>query len=506
MKSKKDVPTTIRELIDYTADRYEEKPCMKYIKRGEVNTKTYREFRDDSFNVAYQIKSVAPTREHIGIIGKANYKYLTYLNGIFVSGNVAVPLSPDFSEEEMDYLFKKADVTTIIYDKRSEQKALKLKEDGNYKLIKIEKPENKHTPVDLGEENDEDCAMIMYTSGTTGGKKGVMLSSKAIVSNVFFKEMSYEGENVALNVLPIFHIFCFSCDYLKNLKDGVTICLNGDLNNIGENLLRFEPTVIRLVPMIVESLLRKVRILRKKNPELTPREAAEKVFGRKLKAIIASGAYLSPEIAAEFDSMGINLRQGYGMTETGPRIAVPNGKTSIYSVGVVIDICDIRVRDNEIQVKSPSLFTGYYKQPEETAEVFTEDGWFKTGDIGHVGEDRQLYITGRKKNLIILSNGENISPEEIEKKFQSDNAVSEVLVYGEKDRITAEFYLNPEYCLAHSVDEAKAYIKERVKEINLDSISEKEIAKVKFRDTPFDKTASGKIKRTIVSFEGGNKK
>lgn len=154
----------------------------------------------------------------------------------------------------------------------------------------------------------------------------------------------------------------------------------------------------------------------------------------------SGGAYLDPILAEEFDKLGIMLRQGYGMTEVGCRISVPDRGVSIESVGRVIDICDVRIENGEIQVKTPTIMLGYYKMPEETAKMFTEDGWFKTGDIGYVTEDRQLFITGRVKNLIILSSGENVSPEAIEKKFKKLSLVSEVVVYGEKDHLVAEIY------------------------------------------------------------------
>lgn len=491
-------PRTIKELIDCAAEKYSGKACIRYVSGGEDITKTYGDMKTDSYNAAYHILSVAAPGSHIGIIGKTSYSYISYYNGIFISGCTAVPLPDDISGEELAYLLKKADVSGLVCDRNFMQEAGLIPPDGVlpvYMTSGVEYPER-----ETGDDSPDRCALIMFTSGTTGDKKGVMLSSYALISNVMFKEMSYEGDNVALNVLPMYHIFSFSCDYLKNLKDGVTICLNGD-GDIRENLLKYEPTFARLVPMIIETLLKRARAVLRKNPELTYRQAAEKVFGKRLKNIIASGAYMNPEIAEEYEKFGISVRQGYGMTETGPRIAVPNGKTSAYSVGAVIDICDVSIVDGEIRVKSPSLMTGYYKDPEATKAVFDEEGRFCTGDIGYVADDGQLYVTGRKKNLIILSNGENVSPEEIEKRFLNMPQVEEVMVYGEKNMLTAEFYISPEYAASHSQEQAETEIEQQVKDTNSISAAGKTVAKIKFRGTPFAKTSTGKIMRMQINIK-----
>lgn len=491
---------TINDLLKYSADRFGENACIKYVENKEVVTKTYNDMYADSLAEALYLCSELKPRSHIAVIGKTSYRFLTYYNAVFMCGGVAVPLGTDFSEEDIICCINKADVNAVIYDDSVAEKINRVGFAPGTKLINLSAEHPVPTVSELPEANPGDMAMIMFTSGTTGDKKGVMLSQDGIISNVLFKEMSYEGGHIALNVLPMHHIFCFSCDYLKNLKDGVTICLNGDPGNINENLLRFEPTVIRLVPMMIASLLRKARIIKNKYPELTEREAAERVFGRNLRSVIASGAYLDPALAADYEKMGISVRQGYGMTETGPRIAVPNGKTDFFSAGAVIDICEVRIENGEIQVKSPSLMLGYYKDDEATKAVFTPDGWFMTGDIGYMKPDRSLYITGRKKNLIILSNGENISPEEIEKKLGGDSAVSEVLVYGEKDRLTAEFYISPEYAAENGAEKAREHMEIITAQYNAGVESTKEIANIKFRDTPFEKTSSGKIKRNQIIF------
>lgn len=496
---------TVGQLLKYAAERYEEKPAIRYPVGKEIVSVSYRRFYENSRAVKKYINSVYPDRCNVAMIGKTDYYYLISMNAVFMSGKVFVPMSPDYDTQKLVLLLKEADVEMLFYD--AAQKS-RIEE------IKAAVPEI-HTYIDMSNTaqfeaiftmfddakpyteaaDPDDFVTILYTSGTTGKYKGVMLSSRALISNVWFEEMSYEGENVTLNVLPMHHIFCLSCDYLKNIKDGVTICLNVELRSIYRNLLLFEPTVLRLVPMIIESLMNKVSIIQTRFPDLTPREAAEKVFGRRLRNIIASGAMLSPGLAHRFDDMGITIRQGYGMTETGPRISVPDGNTVCESGGRIISICKVRLQNGEIQVKSPSLLMGYYKNPEETQAVFTRDGWFRTGDIGEITPDNELFIRGRIKNLIILSNGENVSPEEIEKKYIDEPLVKEILVYEEENEITAEIFPDPEYVAQEGIADVDEAVAALVARVNLTGESTREIACIHIRTTPFARTASGKIIR-----------
>ena len=171
-------------------------------------------------------------------------------------------------------------------------------------------------------------------------------------------------------------------------------------------------------------------------------EIKKEVFGSRLRRVSCGGGYLTPELARNYMDLGILIGQGYGMSECSPVIssAAWDRPDKIASVGRIVDRCEVRIVDGEIQVKSPSVMMGYYKDPENTAEAITEDGWLRTGDIGYVDEENFLYLTGRKKNLIILSNGENVAPEQIENMFADEMIVEDILVFEENDVITAEIY------------------------------------------------------------------
>lgn len=506
-----DAPT-VRELLDNGAEKYGDATFIKFIRDGVIEERSFKKVRDDSLAVCRWIRKLSEKRMHIAIIGKSNYEYITCLSGILVSGNVAVPFAPDISVEEAAELFKRADIDMLLYEAEYSESAEKLKE-----LC----PFLKFT-VNLGDLNEFNriyndysdsseyaalsdivvdknaCCVIIFTSGTTGVKKGVELSTLALVGNIMYHDYCTDiflPNDVSLSVLPMYHIYCFSGDYIKNLKDGLQVCLNGSMMDILNNLKIFEPKVVRVVPMIAQTLLQRVKANLARNKELSVKDAVTQVFGRNIKWLISGGAYLNPELIDEYEKLGIFLRQGYGMTEAGCRISVPDNTASRESVGRVTDVCEVRIQNGEIQVKTPTVMLGYYKMPEETKKMFTEDGWLKTGDIGELTPDNQLFITGRVKNLIILSNGENVSPEAIEKKFADNELVSEVLVYAENDMIVAEIYPDYEYAKLEKIDDIQAELEKSVDRMNKTAKPSHVISRVVVRTEPLEKTGSGKIKR-----------
>lgn len=508
---------TVRDLIDNSAVMYGDKTFIKYCKGEEVVEKSFSTLRENSLAICRYIRSVCPERMHIAVIGKTTYEYITALTGVLVSGNVFVPFAPNTSVAEALELFEDGDIEVLFYEeeyeataKEIEAKYGKLKAclnmgnaDHFAELYKKYGSDSEFASLSEIELDPYECAAIIYTSGTTGSRKGVMLSSKNLIANVTYPEIELADDDVYLSVLPMHHIFCFSCDYFKPLLDGLTVCLNGEMSNIGRNLALFEPTTMRVVPMICETLIRKVGILHRRFPELPPRKVAEKVFGRNIRWIAVGGAYLGPKLVAEYEKYGIMLRQGYGMTETSPKITTADfsDKNKDSSGKIVKSICEVRLVDGEIQVKGDSVMMGYYKKPEATAEVFTEDGYLKTGDLGRFSDDGEhLYVTGRIKNLIILSNGENISPEELEAKFVDEKVVKEIIVSAENDRIVAEVYPDTEFAAATGIEDIEAYLKEKIKEANKGEKPEREIAKLRLRETPFPKTTTNKIKRNHVTY------
>lgn len=508
---------TVRDMLDNSAEKFGKKAFIKYFDGDEIVEKDFITIRENSLALCRYFRSLCPTKMHIAIIGKTSYEYITALTGALVSGNVFLPFAANITADEAVQLFEDGDVEALFYEDDFAERAAEIAE--RYGKLKVsvnmgnaewfadiyEKYNSESEYASLSEIviDPDECAAIVYTSGTTGVRKGVMLSSANLIANVTYPELELDSDDVYLSVLPMHHIFCFSCDYFKPLLDGLTVCLNGDMANIGRNLATFQPTTMRLVPMICEALIRKVNILHKRFPEMRNREVAEKVFGKNIRWIGVGGAYLAPGLVAEYEKYGIMLRQGYGMTETSPKISTADF-TDVHkdSSGKLLkSICDVRIVDGEIQVKGKSVMLGYYKKPEETAAVFTEDGYLKTGDLGRFSDDgTHLYVTGRIKNLIILSNGENISPEELEKKFADEKVIKEIVVSAENDRIIAEIFPDAEYAAAAGIEDIKAYLEAAIAQANKGEKAEREIAKLKLRETPFPKTTTGKIKRASVTY------
>ncbi|MBQ6164880.1 MAG: AMP-binding protein [Clostridia bacterium] len=510
---------TIRELLDRAPEKHADRTFIKFIRDGRIAEKKFSEVRSDSLAFCRKLRHLLGEKKtHIAIISKSCYEYIVGMTGILISGSVAVPVAPDASAGEVAEILNDADVTAVLYEpeftpRLEEVKALcpgieftlDLGSAADFERIYRDYGETSpYAALSDVRTDPAACALIIYTSGTTGDKKGVMLSGEALVGNMMFKPYSdiVNRRDVILSVLPLYHIFCFVTDYLGPLKNGNELCLNGDMRELFKNLLIFRPNQMRVVPMLASALLGRIRAVQAKHPELSPKEAAALVTGGNLDMMLSGGAYLDPALCMAFDQLGIFLRQGYGMSEAGCKITVPDFDTAVDCVGRVMNIVDVRIRGGEVQVNTPCRMIGYYKRPKETAAAFTEDGWLKTGDIGYLGEGRQLYITGRLKNLIILSNGENVSPEGIEKRYQAYGLVKEALVYADGDRIAAEIYPDADYAAREGITDVKAALEEITDRLNATAQPSHTVAKLTVRTEPLEKTATGKLLRR----RGGEKR
>ncbi len=598
---------TLYDLVQNAAIEYGDKAFIRYEKDDFVYEKSYAEFalECDALSTWVDKKNAEAGRKvHIALLGKSSYLYLTVLMGTVSAGAVAIPLDVQLSKEGLADCLKRSDVDIVFYDwefnsqisvmreecknvkefisldvqlskegladclKRSDvdivfydwefnsQISVMREECKNVKeficiqdrghvqcaqnildkysdniFISYAKPEDcaiiiftsgttgKGKGVMLSHGNlidntfctteknpqkfisyakPEDCAIIIFTSGTTGKGKGVMLSHGNLIDNTFCTtEKNPQNNEVCLNVLPIHHVYCLNGDILISMRYGMTVCINTSLSKIISNIQLFQPSVIRLVPMMAKMLYNRISINLKKNPDKSFEEVKESVLGKKLHKIISGGGYLPKGLADKFLKMNVSIGQGYGMSECSPKIATPDfdRPDKISSVGRIVDGCIVRVVDGEIQVKSPSVMMGYYKEPDKTSEVVTEDGYLKTGDMGYVDDENYLYLTGRKKNLIVLSNGENVSPESIENQFADDELISDILVYGFEDIIAAEVYPNFEYAAVQGINDIEGEVYKIVSEHNKYIPSYKRIARCKVRKNPFEKTSSKKIIR-----------
>ncbi len=499
---------TLQDLVRNSNESHGEAIFIKEKDGKDIAETTFSQFYENIRRVAsFLSEKLEGAKVHSAIIGLTCSQYLTAYFGTVLNGNVTVPLDAQLSAEDIIDLMNRADVNVFFFDKRYEPMLPAIK--ANCPDIKVyvslqpcesadtniaEIIEN-YTASELKAIDDSMLATIVYTSGTTGKSKGVMLTHGNLIDNTMCQDNeSAVGESL-LSVLPIHHCYCFSCDILLSLRYGTTVCVNDSMMRIAQNLKLFQPTFILLVPMIAETIYKQIMVAAKAK-QLPPAALAKGFFGGNLKGIYSGGAYLAPELVNGYLELGIPIAQGYGMTECSPRIstAMFNDISTAGDVGKIVNGCQVKIADGEIVVKSGSVMQGYYNMPAETAEALDEEGWLHTGDLGYVDEStNRLFITGRKKNLIILSNGENVSPEELENKFAMVDIAKELLVYAEDGVITLEVFPNSDICA--DIDEAAAKLHAIIDEINTTLPSAKTIRKLRVRDVEFDKTTSKKIRR-----------
>lgn len=497
--------SNMRDIIDIAAKKYGEKDAFQWKAKKEIQSKKYRELKEDSENVSRVLYELGMIGKNIAVLGATSYEWVISFFGIVNSGSVAVPLDAQLPAAEICDLLNRAHVSCFIFDsirKDAAEQAKKLCPEIKY-FICMQKEENsKDNLHDLMEQylgsfrcteiDNEKLCTIIFTSGTTGKSKGVMLTHLNFADNATCFESDVKENGVALSILPIHHAYCLSMDILKTLYSGATICINDSLMHIGKNLQLFQPTHILVVPMILEGLFKKLQAIAEKMPK---EEAVKAVFGANLKFIYSGGAYLRQEYVDEMKKYGITVLQGYGMTECSPVIST-NGveEHKADSVGKLIPNCEAKVVEEEIWVKGSSVMIGYLDMPEETKETLV-DGWLRTGDIGYVDEDGFIFITGRKKNLIIMANGENISPEEIENVLGISDLVKEIIVSGQDNNLIAEIFPDYDYAKAQEISNISEELQKLIDDYNIDKPQYRKVTKLIVRTEEFEKTPSKKIKR-----------
>ncbi len=468
----------------------------------------------------------------IAIIGENCFEWMIVYYATLVGGNVTVPMDCKLPAEDLADQIIRCDCDALVYTKKFASMAEDFKNDSSIPEMQyfdiskdygelLKEGNEVIASGDLSFENaevkPEDLACIAYTSGTTAKSKGVMLTHKNIASNCSSACRAHTGRH-AIGFLPLNHTYAWVSALFSSyiLTEWGYLC--DGIGNIQGDLKKYQPYNFSGVPLVVETIYDRIWKTAKK----TGREdilkkglkisntlmklgidKRRKIFktiidnlGGNLNMIVCGGANLDPKYEKGMHDFGIEIYNGYGMTECSPAITCNRpGKTKFGSVGVPLDCCEIKINNpdeegvGEIYVKGTSVMVGYYNDPEATAAAFDGE-WFKTGDHGRIDEDGFLFIVGRKKNLICLSNGKNVSPEELEDKLSRIDYVKEVLVYEENKKIVAEFFLNEE-----DYPDARAKLKGDVDNFNRNMPIFKNINKIKIRDDEFPKTTTLKIAR-----------
>ena len=537
--------STLREMITKRAENDGDKTAFKFVYNKTDMAKTYREFYLDTVYLGTKLTGMGIENKHISCIGHNSYEWLVVYLCTLSSNNVFIPIDKDLPSGDIINVINHSEANVVFCDEKYEKlfEENKDKFENPVKFVSFSDKEtdgflNYYKMLEEGKtlyDNGDMCFLnqkpndvnelksILYTSGTTGRSKGVMLSEKNIVSGVYYGLRVSTVFDTCLSVLPYHHAYESVCDILVSLHKGSTICINNNLKQVLNNLKKYQPSYIMLVPAVVEMFYSKIQKNIKKTGKekgfnlliklsrglrkigIDKRRALFKdihdVFGGRMIKIVCGGAPIRPEIGEFFDDIGINLISGYGITECAPLVSCNRDYfNDTATVGTVLPCLEVKIDEpnaegiGEIMVKGDVVMMGYYKSQEQTDEVL-KDGWFYTGDYGKFNDKEQLMITGRKKNLIVLSNGKNVFPEEIEEYISSIPEVSEVVVYSKKNSdgdekgLTAQIYLDPELPLS------EADLKKKVSAALSELPIYKQVHEIVLRDEPFEKTTSNKIKR-----------
>ena len=505
------------------------------------------------------------------LLGETSVQWIASYIATVTANGIIVPLDPLLLEDEIIKFAAKTEAEAIIYSKNFE----KLFSERHAEFTTVKKfiamdketftlsPEDAYVDEEfttfnnirsLGNylKNNTDMtvmeegrdvkklSILLFTSGTTGSSKGVMLCERnicAVMEGIYPILYHITEEDSLLSVLPIYHTYEMSAGILAPMLYGCTIAISDGIKYVGKNIKQFKPSVMTLVPLFANQLYKTIeKSVQKQGKEKTLKKGIKisnfllklhidirrKLFSQVLEGLggnisnfIVGGAALNPAIVDSFKDLGIHVSQGYGITECAPLISVvPLNEYNPASCGKLMPGMQIYIDKDapdaeygEIVVKGDNVMLGYYNDPEETAKVLSDDGWFRTGDYGYIDSKGYIYITGRKKNVIVLQGGKNVFPEEIEEYLERVNLIGEVVVTGREDKetgvvsVVALVYPDADECKAAGLETKEQIydaINSEITNINKMLASYKHVNKLELRDEPFEKTTSRKIKRHTI--------
>ncbi len=586
--------TDIKQMFESSAFKYPDNIAFmqKFRKGEEYREIKYKDALEDVNALGTAMINRNLKGKRISIIGETNYQWeSTYLATIGGVG-IVVPLDKELPEEDLKHLIQDAEVSAVFYGKKYDKLFKEMKASGDTKLEVLVNMD-KDLILYLEDEQDifnaddddlhngdysgetlswaqliregrelvsagdrefidaeiiaDDMAVILYTSGTTGFAKGVMLSNTNLCENLMAAPtiLNVNSWDIFFSVLPVHHTYECTCAFLMPLYKGAAIAYMEGLKYITKNLQEVRPTMLLGVPVLIETLYKRIwKSARESGKDQTLKKLLAinhktrkfgidiskpftkdilKVFGGRMRMLISGGAAINPEVLQFFNDIGITAVQGYGLTECSPMAALnPDVEKDMRnaSVGHLLPGMEVKIIDKdedgigEICLKGPNVMMGYYNNPSATAEVII-DGWFHTGDLGYVDEDNFIYITGRKKNVIITDNGKNVFPEELEYELSKIPFISESMVWGaveegtsNSNTIAATVTVDEEEIKLALGDDYEMNELESLLWKEIDKLNErlpffKRIKKLVIRDREFDKTTGKKIKRFVEDNKQG---
>ena len=545
--------STLNELFLANVDRFGERPALKLAPSGErglgaYKETSYSELGELAARCSGALERLGVTKgDRVALISKPRLEWQIGLWGALRLGAIVVPIDTELTPAEIRRILRESEARVAIVDAKHLQALRALQQE----LSKLEQV----IPMDRSEEGSlwtlleraeprapveikpDDLALIVYTSGTTGNAKGVMLSHYNLAFDVqaFLEGLDVTADDVALSIIPWHHIFGFTATILGPLCKGAMLIYTDDYKLLPQLMPANRVTILIGVPKLFNAMFQKIeerlgrgtaRLVSKLSPGVIGRKLREGLTGEQFRFFVSGGAPLDPRTIVGFRRLGFGVIEGYGLTETSPVVSYStpfNDKPG--SVGPPIPGVEVRIAEpneegiGEILVRGPNVMQGYYKNPERTKEVLDEGGWFHTGDLGKLDEENWLYIKGRKKNVIVLENGKNVYPEEVEFELGRSRYIEDILIKrgyrGGKEVVQALVYpdwerLKREGIASERLTEGEiAKVKELLwREISTRGRNLAPYKRVKSREDimvlsePFEKTNSQDIKRYLYLEEG----
>lgn len=553
-KSRKMKFTDLKDMLNQTGEVYGDRPAyiFKTEEKGKFRTITHKEFRENINALGTTLIQMGLKDKRIALISENRYEWeLSYL-AVASGVGVIVPLDKALPDNELESLILRSQVEAIIYSSKYDviMNTLREKKNTNLKyFISMDLEENtqgiyaEKALVEKGKKlltdgnktyidakiDSEKMGIMLFTSGTTAMSKAVMLSHKNLVTNVMdiIQRFDLTDEDRFLSFLPLHHVFECTVGFLFSLYVGAETVFCDGIRHIPENLAEYKVSVMASVPAIYERLFKIIKKHLEKQGKVeqilkdeekykdSSMEKKKEVFkeihdllGGNIKLFISGAASLEPSIEEKFRRLGFNMVQGYGLTETSPVVAIGNKKYhKTGSIGKCVPSDEVKLLDinkdgiGELAVKGANVMLEYYENKEATEKVL-KDGWFQTGDLARIDEEGYIFICGRKKSVIVLKNGKNIFPEEMETLINKEDGVEESFIFGKpisKDpndiKIFVKIVYNKESFEGKTETEIKEYFNEKIKSINKTMPHYKAIRGIIISDKPLIKTTTNKIKR-----------
>ena len=559
-KSRKMKFTDLKDMLNQTGEVYGDRPAyiFKTEEKGKFRTITHKEFRENINALGTTLIQMGLKDKRIALISENRYEWeLSYL-AVASGVGVIVPLDKALPDNELESLILRSQVEAIIYSSKYDviMNTLREKKNTNLKyFISMDLEENtqgiyaEKALVEKGKKlladgnktyidakiDAEKMGIMLFTSGTTAMSKAVMLSHKNLVTNVMdiIQRFDLTDEDRFLSFLPLHHVFECTVGFLYPISIGGSIAFCEGVKHMAENIKEFEITAMISVPAVFDIIYRKVMKTIEKKGKLANLEKGKKVsqfllkmkidlrkqlfkevhesLGPKLKLVVTGGAALDPETEKGFNDLGFDVEQGYGLTETAPVIAAETPKCRrLGSIGKKFPSVEVKIDDpdeegiGELMAKGPSIMLGYYENEEATKSALESDGWFHTGDLARIDKDGFIYISGRKKSVIVLNNGKNVFPEEIETLLNKVEGIKETFVFEKKEddgdvKVCVEIVYDKELIKELYNIEGEENIKEclwdKVKEVNKLMPKYKYVREMVITEEPLIKTTTLKIKR-----------